>query len=65
MGIALKILRHRGFPILANFVAFLDHTKKDVEVRKFDGSFDDKSFIFMNYMPETTGTPNFVALPIF
>ena len=50
--------------ILANFAAFLDHTKENADVSKTDGYFKVNFYIYRNYMPEAFSTPNLVALPI-
>ena len=52
------------FLILANFAAFLDHTKENADVSKNDGYFKVNFYIFRKYMPEAISTPNLVALPM-
>ena len=52
------------FLILANFAAFLDHTKENDDVSK-DGGYSWVNFyIYRKYMPEAFSTPNLVALPV-
>ena len=52
------------FLILANFAAFLDHTKENADVSKNGGYFKVNFYIYRKYMPEAVSTPNLVALPI-
>ena len=52
------------FLILANFAAFLDHTKESADVSKDGGYFKVNFYIYRKYMPEAFNTPNLVALPI-
>ena len=52
------------FLILANFAAFLDHTKENADVSKNDGYFQANFYIYRKYMPEAFSTPNLVLLPI-
>ena len=52
------------FLILANFTAFLDHTKENADVSKFDGCFQVNFYVYRKYMPEAFSTPNLVALTI-
>ena len=52
------------FLILANFAAFLDHTKENADVSKNDGYFWVNLYIYRKYMPEAIRTQNLVALPI-
>ena len=53
-----------SFLILANFAAFLDHTKESADVSKNGGYFKVDFYIYRKYMPEAFSTPNLVALPI-
>ena len=52
------------FPILANFAAFLDHTKENAHVSKKDSYFEANFYIYEKYMTGAFGIPNMVALPI-
>ena len=53
-----------SFLILANFAAFLDHTRESADVSKNGGYFKVNFYIYRKYMPEAFSTPNLVALPI-
>ena len=50
------------FLILANFTAFLDHTKENADVSKNDGYFYVTFYIYRKYMSEVFSTPNLVTL---
>ena len=49
------------FLILANFAAFLDHTKENADVSK---NFWVNLHIYRKCMPEAIRTQNLVALPV-
>ena len=44
------------FLTLANFAAFLDHTKENADVSKNDGNFCVNFYIYRKYMPEAFST---------
>ena len=52
------------FLILANFAAFLDHTRENADVSKNGGYFKVNFYIYRKYMSEAFSTPHLVALPI-
>ena len=52
------------FLILANFAAFLDHTKENADVSKNDGYFSVYFYIYRNYVRKAFRTPSLVALTI-
>ena len=52
------------FLILADFAAFLDHTKENADVSNICGKFQVTFYIFEKYIPGDIKRPNLVALPI-
>ena len=49
------------FLMLANFAAFLDHTKENADVSNNDGQSSVNFYIYRKYMPEAICTPKLVA----
>ena len=52
------------FLILANFAAFLDHTKENADVSKKDGYFWVNFCIYRKYMPKAFSILYLVTLPV-